>query len=509
MLLVAATAVAVLTTRPHPASDTATAAALEKQRAAASTTHAQPPATRRRSAGKRHGARVRSGPGALPRNRAQAKARAHRAQASASWSTPATLSACPGRWPNVVFPSDKPSERTGPGAIVFNDGASCAGGAGARVAALGAEEQPLAPAKPHEAGGNAAISVQGPLLSTSGPHGQIVIAGLQPGSSGEGLIVQGTAGGPFTRLTSKVELSRPFALSTAYLGDAAVAMPDAGHGPLVQVERFFANRLGAARGGKSQGPQKAGGQIRDLTVAMDFRSDALAAWVQGTSVYAQDMPSSGVRHPVQRIGAAGPGTTLTALLSDDNRGMVVWQETSSKHTSVRFDYSGGGVTFGPATVLESYANPDGLQIPPTTPRLIRLSSESVMMAWAGVANGHWVVRTAAVDQNGIGTPRTIAAPEGDALLADLEPGPHGEAMLLFSEPQPSLAGKPDANRQALLTARGVDVAPDSTSFAEAQLVAPPGPVQGASIGIDPDNDDAVVTWEGEAGSIEYSVRASG
>jgi hypothetical protein len=505
MLLVAATAVAVLTTRPHPASDTATAAALEKRRAAQGTgQRAVPLAKRRRDrAGERPGARVRSGPGALPRNRP----RAHNAQASVSWSAPATLSACPGRWPNVLFPSDKPSEGTGPGAIVFNDAASCSGGAGARVAALGAEEQPTAPAKPREADGNAAVSVQGPLLSTPGPHGQIVIAGLQPGSSDDGLIVQGTAGGTFTRLTSKVELSRPFALSTAYLGDAAVAMPDAGHGPLVQVERFFANRLGAARAGKS--PRQASGQIRDLTVAMDFRSDALAAWVQGASVYAEDLPSSGVRHAVQRIGPAGPSTTLTALLSDDNRGMVVWQETSGKRTSVNFDYSGSGVRFGAATLLESYANPDGLQIPPSTPRLIRLSSESVMMAWAGAAGGHWVVRTAAVDQNGIGMPKTIAAPAGDALLDDLEPGPRGEAMLLFSEPQPSLAGKPDTNRQALLSARGVDVAPDSTSFSEPQLVAPPGPVQGASIGIDPDDDDAVVAWEGEAGSIEYSVRASG
>jgi hypothetical protein len=504
MLLVAATAIAVVTTRPHPSSDTATAAAVANAHAAL--TGGQPKPARTRTARGRRG-RTRSGPGALPTRRH----RARRAQAT-SFSAPATLGACQGRWPNVLFPSKKPTEGTGPGAIVFNASASCPGGAGARVAALGPNETPLTPAKPREAAGNP-LSVEGPLTSTTGPHGQIVIAGLQPtGTStgtgtGKGLIVQGEAGQTFTRLPSRIQLSRPFALSTAYLGDAAIAMPDTGHGPLVQVERFFADTLSAPRVGPK--PKAASGPIRDLTVAMDFRSDALAAWVQGSSVYAQDLPGSGVRHPVQRIGSVAPNTTLTALLSDDNRGMVVWQETHGKQTSVHFDYSATGVKFGPATTLESYANPDGLKLPPTTPRLIRLASESVMMAWAGVANGHWVVRTAAVDQNGIGMPSTIAAPQGDdALLADLEPGPQGEALALFSEPQPSLAGSPDANRQALLVARGVDVAPDRTSFSEPQLVAPPGPVQGASIGIDPDTDDAVVAWEGEAGSIEYSVRAA-
>jgi hypothetical protein len=510
MLLVAATAIAVVTTRPHPSSDTTTAAAVENAHAANAGGQPQPGQAHRSSRPSGRHRRIRSGPGALPNRRP----RARRAQATATWSTPATLSACPGRWPNVLFPSKKPTEGTGPGAIVFNDAPSCPGGAGARVAALGQSEQPQTPAKPREASGSA-IAVEGPLSSTAGPHGQIVIAGLQPGSSagngkgkGKGLIVQGEAGQPFTRLSSTIQLSRPFALSTAYLGDAAIAMPDTGHGPLVQVERFFADTLSAPRVGPN--PKKDKGPIRDLTVAMDFRSDALAAWVQGSSIYAQDLPGSGVRHPVERIGPAAPNTTLTALLSDDNRGMVVWQETSGKQTSVHFDYSATGVKFGPATTLESYANPDGLKLAPTTPRLIRLASESVMMAWAGVANGHWVVRTAAIDQNGIGMPSTIAAPQGDdALLADLEPGPNGEALALFSEPQPSLAGKPDTNRQALLVARGVDVAPDRTSFSEPQLVAPPGPVQGASIGIDPDTDDAVAAWEGEAGSIEYSVRAAG
>jgi hypothetical protein len=435
---------------------------------------------------------------------ARSESSARASGAASAWTAPATLSSCPGISPRVLFPSDTPSERTGPGAVVWSDGAGCTGGRGARIAALGASELPLAPVAPRTTAGQT-LPLRGPLGATTGPHGQIILAGFAPGIEGRGKILQGAAGGPFTELVSSTPLTAPFALTTAYLGDFAVAIPARRQGPAVQVERFFSNTFSKAR---FTAPGKGSG-VRDLTVAMDYRSDALAAWVQGSSVYAQDLPASGVKHPVQRIGVAGKRPILQALLSDDNRGMVVWQGKRGTQTSIHFDYSAAGVKFGAPRLLEQFNSPDGLVAPPSAPRLIRLSSESVMLAWTGMSAGHWAVRTAAVDQNGIGAITTIGAPEGDALLDGLAPGPRGEAMLLFSAPESSLLGRPNVNREALYATRGVDTSPDRTLFAPPQLVAPAEPVSGASIGVDPSTGAAVAAWSGQGGAIDYAVHPAG
>jgi hypothetical protein len=392
----------------------------------------------------------------------------------------------------VLFPADMPTRRTGPGAIVWSDSASCPGGAGVRVAPLAAvSEMPSGPQLPHDTNGHA-LGLRSPLGIATAPHGQIAIVG-------RGSIVQGKASGPFKTLTAKAPIEAPVALASAYLGDLALALAPRGGAPLVQVERFFSNLLGAPRLARLG----ARGPVSELAVALDYRSDALAVWAQGDSVYAQDLPASGVRHPVQRIGPAGANVRLAALLSDDNRGMVVWEDRSGGQTSVHFDYSGAGVRFGAAKLLERFGD-----APPTAPRLIRLSTESVMLAWAGAQNGRQVIRTAAVDQHGIGAPGTIAASDGDALLEDLVPGPRGEALLLIAEPQPP--GIPgEAAPRTLLAARGVDASPDRTIFAAPEPIAPPGPVSEASLGVDPDTDVAVAAWRAGGGTIEYSVRAAG
>ena len=136
-----------------------------------------------------------------------------------------------------------------------------------------------------------------------------------------------------------------------------------------------------------------------------------------------------------------------------------------------------------------------------------MSSESVMLAWAGSAAGHWVVRTAPVDLNGVGAVSTIAASGGDALLAALAPGPDDDALVLWTEPLPTAAGPPDMQRQAIFAARGSDAYPGQTVFGEPEELAPPAPVIDATVALDPDSDRAVAVWQGEAATIEYSIRS--
>jgi hypothetical protein len=198
---------------------------------------------------------------------------------------------------------------------------------------------------------------------------------------------------------------------------------------------------------------------------------------------------------------------VAALLSDDGRAIVMWSTATASRTSVYLDQSGSGVRFGAPRLLESSPAADGLAAPAGSPQLIRLSSESVMAAWAGVQEGHWVLRAAPIDQNGLRLVSTITATQGDALLGALAPGPRGEAVILWTEPATGPDGRPEPARQSLLAARGVEVAPGAAHFDPAELIAAPGPVSDPAIAIDPASDLAVAAWLGEGGSIRTSERS--
>jgi hypothetical protein len=201
----------------------------------------------------------------------------------------------------------------------------------------------------------------------------------------------------------------------------------------------------------------------------------------------------------------------------------MWSEQRGTRTDVWMDYSATGPRFGAPKLLERSYDPSGP--PPGSPQLIRLSSESVMSAWGGVEAGRWVLRTAPIDQHGLRTVGTIAAPEGDALLAALAPGPRGEAVALFTEPQAApageaLLGEPQAGHlppalmagpqspsaaQGLFAVRGIETA-GRTQFGAPEAIAPVGPVSGASVAIEPSSDRAVAAWQGAGGVVYYSLR---
>jgi hypothetical protein len=425
------------------------------------------------------------------------------------WSAPANLSGCPtAPAAQVVFPSDKPTQATGSGAIVWAASPACPGGEGARVTAIGDDDLPGATIVPRTAKGQV-IAPRGSLASSAAPHGQIVIAGAAAGSShaAGGLLVQGPAPGPFSVLATPGGLTTPTALTTAYLGDMALASPPKGlhgsEGLEVHVERFFTSRF-VRNVPVPSGEDEA---LQSLTLAMDFRSEALAVWAQRGGIYASLIPNRGDARAAQRLASVGAHVHIAALLSDDRHGIVAWAEQNAGQTSVYIDRSKVGVRFAKPELLERFSDPDGLDSPAGSPRLVRLSSESVMLAWAGSAAGHWVVRTAPVDLRGVLTVGTIAVPGSDALLADMTPGPDDDALLVWTEPMPTVSGAPDLQRQALFAARGTQGGSGRAVFDAPEPVAAPGPVSDPAVAIDPADDAAVAVWQGEAGAIEYSVRS--
>ena len=458
------------------------------------------------------------------------------------WSQPATLSACSASGgPSILFPSDAPRHATGPGAIVWSSAPRCPGGAGPRISAIApGGDAPGRPEIPRTASGRA-LALTGPIAAAAAPHGRMLLAGQAAAGARtqNGLLLsEGSARGPFSAPQSTGGPPAPLALSTAYLGDVALLSPsDSGHGPStieLRVHRYYQSSFLAPV------PVTSSRSVGGLALALDYRSDALAVWQRGEAIYARDMPGSNraARSPM-RIARAAPHARIAALRSDDNRVIIAWSETRGGITRVYAELSSPDVRFGAPRLLERFTDPGGLEPPP--PRLARLLSESVMLAWTGAESGHWVVRTAAVDLNGVRSIDTISAPGRNALLASLAPGPNGEAYALWSEPQPSSSSSStsaasvasaatsstsssssssttttttglDLSDQAVYAARGVDAYPGRTIFTAPQQISAPGAsgsTSEAAIAVDPDSDRAIAAWRTPDGAIDYSLRALG
>jgi hypothetical protein len=432
---------------------------------------------------------------------------------AASWSAPAALGGCAGsEAPWAVFPADSPKHATGPGAVVWSTERGCPGGARVLVAAIGAGGTPAAPSA-LRTGGRQALALRGPLAVAGGPHGGVVVSASvsDPGAPGtaQGLFTQGRASGPLSPASATGGPASPIAMATAYLGDVAIASPAAeAHGLTavrLRVERHHASSFEPAVP-VSRG---AAGAVESLRVALDYRSDALVTWSQGGALYARELPASGRAHPIQRLAASAPDARIAALISDDNRAILAWAEQRGAQTSIYLDISASGVRFHRPVLLERFSDPDGLRSPGDSPSLIRLSSESVMLAWSGSEAGHWVVHTAPIDLRGMRAIQTMPTPGADALLAALAAGPAGDALVLWTEPQLGAAGVADSNEAAIFAARGIDAYPGLSIFGEPEQVAPFGPNSDPALAVDPGSDRALAVWRGAGGVIDYAIRSAG
>ncbi len=475
-------------------------------------------------------------------------------QGGGPWSRPAVLAACsaPGM-PNVLFPKDSPEHATGPGAIIWGAAPQCSGGGGARVAAITpGTDLPATPGAPTTAAGPLALAA--PIAATGAAHGQILIAGsARARVRARGLLVsEGLAGRRFASPQDTGGAASPLALATAYLGDLALVSPGGtanpgtapgGSRPGGTANHGAANHgaaTGAADGGAADGGAADGGasplqlrvhrrfqsgfqapvlvspaassSIEALTLALDYRSDAFVAWERAGFIYTRYMSTSDPSGAaVQRVAAAAPHAHIASLLSDDNRAILAWAETSAGITSVYAEISAVGIRFGAPRLLERFADPDGSALPSGSPSLVRLASESVMLAWSGVASGRWVVRCASVDVHGVRAITTISDPHRDALLASLTAGPANEVLALWSEPGEGRAAS-EPGDQALYAARGVDLYPGRTVFTAPELITAagaPGTDGEAAVAVNPDSDRAVAAWRTPAGAVAYSLRSVG
>ena len=129
-----------------------------------------------------------------------------------------------------------------------------------------------------------------------------------------------------------------------------------------------------------------------------------------------------------------------------------------------------------------------------------------MLAWSSLVNGRWVIRSAAVDQDRVGPPTTTSvAAGGDALLADLQPGPRADALLLWTEPAAGGTQAGGTTEQAIYATSGFRGVGSRIVFEAPEELAHGAAASEATVAVDPDSDRAVAVWR-EGQLLHYSVR---
>ena len=505
--------------------------------------------------------------------------------ATAGWSAPARPAGCSAALPaaaapSVVFPSADPAARSGPGALLWSAPRGCAGGAAGAVeaqaataeaagATLAADDLPdRGRALAADAAGlaevaTAAGSALGQVVAV-GPAQSATAAG---GSTGvdTGVLAEGRTAGAFGTAQPLGGPPAPVAVSSSYLGDVAIASPvrtRAGWAIAVRVQRHYSESPAPAR----LVPVGAN-PVEAVAATMDYRADVLLVWAGGGAIYARELSPAGAPGPMRRLGslaAGSPDLELRALVSDDGHAIVAWRSQSAApggapNTTIELIISGRGLAFGAPRLLERFADLGGFVPPTGSLRLLRLSSEAVMIAWTGVDAGRYVVRASPVSlRRGAWAPVVISgggpaegqagadpAPAGggqagadpapatggqaanragragskseDAVLADLAAGPGAEAFALwrtvrsFANGAPGQAG---SDTWAIRAARGHYAGHGEVSFAAPELVAAPGPDGPPTIAVDPASGRALAAWVtlaggGGDGRLEYALRATG
>lgn len=382
---------------------------------------------------------------------------------------------------------------------------SGAGSGGLMVAALDGEDRPGPSQWLLPPGG-----LRGPTALGTTASGRILVTGAAASAARAGgsraVLAEGQPTSGFAGPKALGGPAEPVAATSSYLGDAAIASVGP-RGVELRLQRHFGTsfrapiRLGAGAG-----------HVGALAVALDYRSDALVVWEQGGRIFARERHAAGPLEPAQEIGRSGPRPQLQALISDDGRAIVAWTDEQPTGGSWRvrtyLDVSGPGVRFGRPRMLEAGSEP--ARQPRGALRLIRLSTENVVIGWTGAGAGAGATRIAPVTLNGLGSGVTLSSAATDATLADLSAGPHGDMLALWTS-VPRSGSPPDGRHVTVLAAAGANVPGVAVRFSAPEVLAGPGPNADPRAAIDPSSDRAIAAWRSRGGSPAtlYAVRAPG
>jgi len=411
------------------------------------------------------------------------------------------IAVCPISGPRVVFPQSSPFRRSGPGAVVWGgatDGHGCGPTHPPTLAPITSNDLLGSPRALSEA----AASVATAAATT---RGQVVVAlDERPGKSGKRTLALTEARADRAFPTARPlagASSPPPATATGYLGDFALARVTASRAGTshshamsitLDVQRHFeANPF--LRGVYAVGSTP----VSALGVALDYRADALLTWVQAGRLLVRFVSASGPARTTQSLGSAVASAPPAALISDDGRAIVAWVSQrartngSRRDTDVYLSISGPGARFAAPRLVEHFSEPSASTLPRPRADLVRLSNESVTMAWTGLYRSeHYVVRSAAVGLNAMGHITTLSDPRADALLGPLVAGPRADALALWSSPNHASPGTNLDGRLFVSSFKHVRLGP-------LVHLAGPGRYADPAAAFDPASDRALVAWRAD------------
>lgn len=510
--------------------------------------------------------------------------------AAARWSAPARPAGCSAALPtaaapSIVFPSADPTTRSGPGALLWSAPRGCAAsatstapgeaagatldvddlpGIGRSLAASGEGLAEVATATGTAAGQVAAVgrtrsAAAGQVVAVghtrSAGAGQVAAAGGRA-EEDTGALTEGRTAGTFGAARPLGGPATPVAVLSAYLGDVAIASPvrtRKGWAIAVRVQRHYSRSPAPAR----LVPVGAA-PVEAVAATMDYRAELLLVWAGGGTVHARAISAAGALGPAHILGSlpsGPPDPELRALLSDDGHAIVAWRSQvaapgGTQSTTIELSISGAALTFGAPRLLEHFRDLGGFVPPAGSLRLLRLSSEAVMIAWTGVDAGGYVVRASPVSlRRGAWAPVVISggsdagqtganrmpttegqasvnrppatggqaganrSPAADAVLADIAAGPNAEAFVLWRTAPRSTSGaigRVGSDSWAIHAARGHYAGRGEVSFAAPELVSAPGHNGPPAVAVDPASGRALAAWVtlaggGGMGHIEYAL----
>lgn len=430
-----------------------------------------------------------------------------------TWSPAISLVRCSSvAGPYVVFPASDPFHAAGQGAILWSgDPADCKAGAAAGPGVGIAEFQPdhtLGVPRLVTSAGRSGLSGLSGVTATG--DGRIVLAGGLRGAPGaSGGLLQGLADGQFAAAGRLGGPSTPIAATSSYRGDVGIASVGAGGRIELRIEQH---------GTPSFGPpvylSSGGAAITALSVNIDYRGDAVVAWAERGAIYVRVRASTGVVLPARRVASSPAGPGLSALISDDNRAIVAWENTrptvgnaGTTTTSAYLDISIPGIHFASPRLLDRFVDPPGIAPPAGGLQMVRLAYEGVVAVWTGLLDGHLDIRVASVSIHATTPATTVSDPRADAMLSSVATGPRDDLVLLWTA-APRSTGAPQAADERIISARGVSEPSGVMKFDTPQLVAGPGLLSSPNVGIDPVTDVAVAVWRNQSANpgIDYAVR---
>lgn len=265
------------------------------------------------------------------------------------------------------------------------------------------------------------------------------------------------------------------------------------------------------------------GDVRALSVAVDSRGDALAAWQRHGELEARWLLAGAKLGRLQRIAPLDAQSWTAVAISPSGRGELIWETQNDSNplqpgpatttTSVAGATALRGGSFASLTALDSFPptsaifRPQDAALPPhggpysgAGPVRCLFTGETPLAAWSTHTPQGFVVRAANLADTGA-TTQTVSPPNVDSTLASLAVAPDGTALLAWNAN--SYATVPSGS---LLTGAVTQAAsrPPGGSFGAATTI--PGSGSAAIAAINPKSGIPLVAWT-SANQIMLSVGA--